>query len=90
MKIKEVIEILKTRKYSGISIIDTNFMRRADAAYKRNLAEPGDCVEDNSLLIGLSIAEAEIGQRPRWIPKVQKIGCEIATILDTRQSRDRM
>lgn len=55
-----------------------NFLSRARRALKRNLAAPGDCAGDPALLIGLSLAEAEIGRGAGWIPVVQKLGCEIA------------
>jgi hypothetical protein len=68
-----------------IHYIDANFRQRARRAYRRCLADPGDCAGDDSLLIGLAIGEAVIGRRPGWIPEVQRIGCEIARLLEGGQ-----
>lgn len=54
------------------------FYRRAQRAFKRNLAEPGDCKGDYPLLAGLAIAEAIHGRKPGWIPLVQDLGCRLA------------
>jgi len=59
---------------------DRNALQRARRAYAKNLAEPGDCGNDDCLLAGLAIAQADVGVRPGWIPEVQRIGCNIATI----------
>lgn len=56
------------------------FLKRAKRALAHNLSEPGDCAGDLPLLIGLSLAQAEIGQGAGWIPVVQKLGCEIAAL----------
>jgi hypothetical protein len=55
-----------------------SFLARANRALKRNLAEPGDCTGDMILLIGLALAEAELGRGTGWIPAVQMLGCKIA------------
>lgn len=55
-----------------------NFLARARKALLRNLAELGDCSNDIPLLVGLAIAQAEIGVRPGWIPAVQALGCRLA------------
>lgn len=58
-----------------------NYLARANRALRKNLAEPGDVGGDDlHLLIGLALAQAEIGMRPGWIPEVQKLGCEIADL----------
>jgi hypothetical protein len=59
---------------------DGNALARASRAYRKNLAEPGDCAGDEKLLAGLAIAEAEIGIRPGWLPECQRIGVAIAEI----------
>lgn len=56
------------------------FVRRAKAAYKRNLADPGDCKGMPDLLAALAIAEAHTGRGPGWIPFAQKIACELAEL----------
>lgn len=56
------------------------FIRRAKRFLAVNLAEPGDCEGDMPLLIGLSLAQAEISNAPGWIPVVQHLGCEIARL----------
>lgn len=55
-----------------------NLYRRAQAAFRRNLTEPGDCRGDFPLLAGLAIAEAIVGRGAGWIPEVQRIGCNLA------------
>lgn len=55
-----------------------NFLARTRKAVARNLAEPGDFANDIPLLVGLAIAQAEIGMRPGWIPDVQSLGCKLA------------
>lgn len=57
-----------------------NFLARARRALHRNLNNPGDCAGDYALLIGLALAEAELGRGAGWIPVVQKLGCEIANL----------
>jgi hypothetical protein len=52
--------------------------QRARRAYRRNLADPGDCKGDEKLLAALAVAEAEIGKRAGWIPEVQKMACSLA------------
>lgn len=54
-----------------------NFKRRARAALKRNLAEPGDRAGDLPMLAALAVAEAEVGRSAGWIPEVQRIACLI-------------
>jgi hypothetical protein len=63
--------------------IDPGFVGRAEKAHRRNLRDPGDCEGDEFLLLGLSIAEADIGQGTGWIPEVQRVGVEYAKILET-------
>ena len=65
-----------------VLLIDPNFINRAEKAYRKNLQDPGDCAGDEFLLLGLSIAEADIGQGTGWIPEVQKIGVRYAEILE--------
>ena len=59
-----------------------NFLRRANAAMRRNISEPGDCGDDCNLLVGLAVAESQIGRGAGWIPEVQRIGCAIAKMID--------
>jgi hypothetical protein len=61
-----------------IRIADDNMIRRARAAYKRNVAEPGDCKGDDKMLRALAVAEAHTGRGPGWIPVVQKMAVELA------------
>lgn len=61
------------------------FLKRAKRALAHNLSEPGDCAGDLPLLIGLSLAQAEIGQGAGWIPVVQHLGCEIAALAKDAQ-----
>lgn len=65
-----------------VTIGRKNFLARARKAMARNMAEPGDCKGDLPLLAGLAVAEAEIGRNPGWIPIVQKLGCEIAKLIE--------
>lgn len=65
---------------------DRNALQRARRAFKRNQEEPGDCNGDIALLAGLAIAQAEVGVRPGWIPEVQRIGCEIAKMIEKGQA----
>jgi len=58
------------------------FVGKAKRIYARNQEDPGDCAGDEFLLLGLSIAEADIGQGTGWIPEVQKIGVQYAEILE--------
>lgn len=55
-----------------------NQIRRAYAAYRRNIVNPGDCEDDITMLAALAVAEAMIGRGPAWIPKVQRIACDLA------------
>ena len=59
---------------------DANAIRRAQRAFKRNLAEPGDCAGDEKLLAGLAVAFADVGLRPGWIPETQRIGVDVAKL----------
>lgn len=65
---------------------DRNALQRARRAFKRNQEEPGDCNGDLPLLMGLAIAQAEVGVGPGWIPEVQRIGCEIAKLIEKGQA----
>jgi len=56
------------------------FVRRAKAAYKRNLADPGDCKGMQDVLAGLAIAETYIGKGAGWIPAVQKLGYDLSDL----------
>ena len=58
-----------------------NFLARARRAYKRNLADPGDCAGDEKLLAGLAVAQAHVGTRAGWIPETQRIGVAIVNLL---------
>jgi len=64
-------------------------IRRAAAAYAGNCQEPGDCADKPAMLLGLAIAEADIGRGPGWIPAVQAVGVKIAKLfahaLDTAE-----
>jgi hypothetical protein len=86
MTLQQAYRILRQYRWPNntppVKLHDKDTLRRASAAYKRNQAEPGDCGEDISLLIGLAIAEAEIGVGPGWMPEVQKLGVYLAQILD--------
>lgn len=62
-----------------ISSYGKNFKRRARAAFRRNLANPGDCQNDLPMLAALAVAEAEIGRHAGWIPEVQRIACAIVS-----------
>lgn len=64
-----------------VSVPDSNAIRRAQRAYRKNLENPGDCADLPKVLIGLAIAQADIGVRPGWIPQVQSVGCKIADLL---------
>ena len=61
-----------------------NFQRRASRAYQKSLLEPGDSAGDQALLLGLAIAQAQVGIHAGWIPEVQKLGVAIAEKLDWR------
>jgi hypothetical protein len=56
-----------------ISTYDQNFKRRARAAFRRNLENPGDCATDLPMLAALAVAEAQVGRSAGWIPEVQRI-----------------
>lgn len=79
-----IIEAVKKIFTNGTPEFHANsaFIRKALTIYNRNCKDPGDCEGDDSLLLGLSIAEAHIGVRPGWIPEVQKIGVRYAEILE--------
>jgi hypothetical protein len=80
-----VAKIREQESKTGVKevlLIDSGFVGRAEKAYRRNLQDPGDCAVDEFLLLGLSIAEADIGQGTGWIPEVQKIGVRYAEILE--------
>lgn len=64
-----------------VSVPDRNALARARRAYQKNLADPGDCAGDSALLIGLAIAQADLGIFPGWLPEVQRVGCAIARLL---------
>ena len=86
MNIREAVSKIEKRQKEtgdrGILLTDPGFIGRAEKAYRRNLRDPGDCAGDEFLLLGLSIAEADIGQGAGWIPEVQKIGVRYAEILE--------
>lgn len=64
-----------------VSPPDANALNRARRAFRRNLAEPGDCAGDNKLLLGLAIAFADVGLRAGWIPETQRVGVAIAELV---------
>ena len=65
-----------------VSAPDKNALQRARRAFRKNIADPGDCRGDIPLLAGLAIAQAHIGVSPGWIPEVQRIGCLIAKLAE--------
>jgi len=80
-----VAKIQEQESKTGVKevlLIDPGFVGRAEKAYRKNLQDPGDCAGDEFLLLGLSIAEADVGQGTGWIPEVQKIGVRYAEILE--------
>lgn len=74
----QINSAIKANLIPAIRYDRKNFLSRTRKAIARNLAEPGDCANDLPLLIGLAIAQAEIGIRPGWIPAVQSLGCTLA------------
>lgn len=86
MQLKERIEFVRpVLQAEGYNVLDQNTKRRIKAAYKRNQANPGDCLGDDNMLFGLAVGEALIGRRTGWIPEVQRIGYRIASWLDGKQ-----
>ena len=59
---------------------DRAALARARRAYVRGLRDPGVCEGDFPLLLGLAIAEAQVGHNPGWIPETQRLGVEIARL----------
>lgn len=82
MRMKELITELQSFPEVRIEFNSQNAHRRANAAYKKNLEEPGDCSGDNILLMCLAVAQAIVGVRPGWIPEVQRRACEYAEYLE--------
>lgn len=74
LKIAQRLELIPLQQYQR-----ENFNRRARAAFKRNLIEPGDCAGDIEFLAALAVAQAQLGIRPGWIPEVQRIAYEIVS-----------
>lgn len=68
---------IKLRAIPAIEWNRANFLSRARNAFKRNLAEPGDCKGDLAMLAALSVAEAQCGRSAGWIPVVQRAAVEI-------------
>jgi hypothetical protein len=81
--IGSAIQIAIDRNIIDRRAVDANFKRRASAAFKRNIDEPGDCRGDVLLLLGISVGEAYVSRAPGWIPEVQRIGCLIADAMAT-------
>lgn len=56
---------------------DRNTVRRARAAFRRNVANPGDCRGDTPMLAALAVAEAIHGRGAGWLPLVQATAVRI-------------
>lgn len=83
-----ITSIYEKAHHAGLVVLPSNDRLRANAiqrarrAYARNLADPGDCKRDGALLVGLAIAFAHVGFGAGWIPETQRIGVQIANLIN--------
>jgi hypothetical protein len=69
-----------------VSTPDRNAYRRAQRAFHRYLAEPGDLKGQPGMIACLAVAFADIGLRPGWIPETQLLAARIADVVLHRYS----
>jgi hypothetical protein len=82
-----VTEVYKHAAAAGLVFApDPASIRRAQRYFRRNKSDSGYCLDAGTLL-GLAIAEADVGHQLGWLPVVQRIGMEIARMLDNYETK---